>query len=170
MWLFLAGEVMIFGAMIFAFEIYYSEHQDSFKAASQHLHYYHGVVNTIVLLTSSYFVALGEAKSKRLLIILAAVLGCVFVGIKSHEYYSLIQEGRFMTHFTNISSGEKIFYIFYGSMTLLHAVHVLGGVTLLAIAAKTMNHNFIQNTALFWHFVDLVWVFLFPLFYLLGQH
>lgn len=174
MWMFIASEVMIFGVLIFLFEINYAHFPEAFEAGSKELHFYHGTVNTVILLTSSYFVALSEAKKSRWCLVVAMVLGCVFLGVKGNEYYELIHEGKFLTDFvSSIPQHKKMFFTFYGFMTMLHALHVILGILAIAMVWWSMNKNpkvdYQHNVGLYWHFVDLVWVFLYPLFYLLGH-
>ena len=174
MWLFLASEAMIFGALILLFEINFARYPDAFVAASGEIHFLHGTINTIVLLTSSYFVALSQAKQQRIWLVYAMVLGLLFLGIKSSEYYDLTKEGKFIFYFLeSVSPHHKLFFSFYGFMTLLHAAHVIIGVALMGLVWKRMKGNHSEelheNVGLYWHFVDLVWVYLYPMFYLSGH-
>lgn len=174
MWLFLASEVLLFGVLIFLFEVMHLKYPQEFTAGSQELHFLHGTVNTVILLTSSYLLALGLLKRQRFYLLLALVLGAAFMGIKGHEYYGLIHEGKFVLNFgSEITSGKKMFFTFYGFLTMLHMLHVLAGMILLGGLWWMMKHKpdeeIEENVGLYWHFVDLVWVFLYPLFYLLGK-
>lgn len=174
MWLFLASEVLIFGVLITLFELNYKNYAIAFKEASHEIHFVHGTVNTVVLLTSSYFVALGLHSKKRIFILLSMLLGLAFLGIKATEYIDLTREGKFIFGFAeNVLPEKKLFFTFYGFMTLLHALHLIFGVFLLGIVWWAMKKNeheeFAENVGLYWHFVDLVWVYLYPMFYLLGH-
>jgi cytochrome c oxidase subunit 3 len=174
MWLFISSEILIFGVLIYLFEIKYAAFHEEFQAGSKELHFVHGTINTVILLTSSYLVALSEAKKSRMCLALAMVLGCVFLGVKGHEYYGLIHEGKFVLNFLEtIPHHRRLFFTFYGFMTMLHALHVILGIMALAMVWWSMNKkpkvDYQQNVGLYWHFVDLVWVFLYPLFYLLGH-
>ncbi|MGE3610598.1 MAG: cytochrome c oxidase subunit 3 [Bacteriovoracaceae bacterium] len=174
MWLFIASEVLIFGALIMLFEINYSKFHLPFKLASKELHYYHGIINTFILLTSSYLVALSQAKKRRIYVLGAIFLGFCFLMVKGHEYYGLIEEKKFVFNFLEtIPIHQKLFFTFYGFLTMLHALHVILGILVLIIVwwqmEKEIDPEFQENVGLYWHFVDLVWVYLFPLFYLLGH-
>jgi cytochrome c oxidase subunit III len=170
MWLFLASEILIFGVLIFLFQLTYFSNIADFKSASHDLHFYHGTFNTVVLLTSSYFVALSEHTHRRFFLLLAIALGFVFLGVKGYEYYDLTMEGKFPLHFLPMAKGKILFFSYYGFMTFLHLIHVLIGMSFLAYAwYEKEDHKLQQNVGLYWHFVDIVWVFLYPLFYLLGH-
>lgn len=174
MWLFLASELMIFGVLIMLFEINFGRYEIAFMEASGDIHFLRGTINTIVLLTSSYFVALSLEKKQRHWLVLAILLGLIFLMIKGSEYYALTEEGKFILNFSpNVRPEEKLFFTFYAFLTFLHSLHVLVGVGLLAAVWKMMRnkdpHEFHENVGLYWHFVDLVWVYLYPMFYLLGH-
>jgi cytochrome c oxidase subunit 3 len=189
MWVFLGAEIIFFGAIVLAFVYSRSAFPQQFAAASNQTKVVLGTINTAVLLTSSLFVALAvrDARKERrggtgLWLLLAAVLGCAFLGIKITEYAEEIREGLlpgtgFRIEGVDRSRGE-LFFTFYFVMTGLHALHVLIGVgLLLVIAGKAFagrftkeNHNMVEVGGLYWHFVDVVWIFLFPLLYLLGRH
>lgn len=174
MWLFLVSEIMIFGALIMMFEMNYARFHLAFQEGSRELHFSHGTINTVILLTSSYFVALSQAKKERFYVLLAIVLGFIFLGVKGHEYYGLIEEKKFLINFLETIPGNKrLFFTFYGFLTMLHALHVILGILVLGIVwwqmRKEVNEEFHENVGLYWHFVDLVWVYLYPLFYLLGR-
>lgn len=170
MWLFLASELLIFGVLIFLFQLTANSHWRDFQIASNDLHFYHGMFNTIVLLTSSYFVALAEHTKKRFWLLLAVALGFVFLGVKGHEYYDLTIHGKFPLHFLPLPKGQTLFFSYYGFMTFLHGIHVIIGMMMLGYAWwEKEDHGLHENVGLYWHFVDIVWVFLFPLFYLLGR-
>ncbi len=189
MWVFLGAEIIFFGAIILSFVYYRSVFPLQFASASNHTKVVLGTINTAVLLTSSLFVALAvrDARKERRggtggWLLLAAVLGGAFLGIKFTEYAEEIREGllpgaAFRIEGVDRGRGE-LFFIFYFVMTGLHALHVLIGVgLLLVIAGKAFvgqftkeNHNMVEVGGLYWHFVDVVWIFLFPLLYLLGRH
>ncbi len=189
MWVFLGAEIIFFGAIILSFVYYRALFPGQFATASNHTKVVLGTVNTAVLLTSSLFVALSvrDARLERrrgtgLWLLLAAVLGCAFLGIKFTEYAEEIREhllpgAGFRIEGVDRGRGE-LFFIFYFVMTGLHALHVLIGILLLlAVAGKAFaghftkeNHNMVEVGGLYWHFVDVVWIFLFPLLYLLGRH
>jgi cytochrome c oxidase subunit 3 len=189
MWVFLAAEIVFFGAIILAFAYYRSAYPVDFARAGNHTKVALGTVNTAVLLTSSLLVALAVRESVKerrwavaLLLASAAALGLVFLAVKFTEYRLEIDEGllpggRFRIQGVDRAHGE-LFFIFYFIMTGIHALHVLVGVGLLSVVAwKALlgeftreNHNAVEVSGLYWHFVDVVWIFLFPLLYLLGRH
>jgi heme/copper-type cytochrome/quinol oxidase subunit 3 len=168
-WWFLASEIMVFGGLIASYVVFRLG-SATWADASHHLSMTFAAVNTVVLLTSSYtvvraFVAAeqGDLGAFRLNLGLTVLGGLLFLGIKALEYTTEIRAG-----FTP-SSG--IFWSFYYTMTGLHALHVLGGVVvnviILVAAAGSLKRPYrVELAGLYWHFVDLVWIFLFPLLYL----
>jgi cytochrome c oxidase subunit 3 len=174
MWIFLASEALLFGSLIALYQIFYYRNHHEFKLAAADLHFYLGTLNTVVLLTSSALVARAQEKNDRRGLLAAIFLGLIFLGIKSHEYVSLTESGKFPLHFGNLLQSHKLFFTFYGYLTFLHSIHVLIGIALLSyvwwIYRKRADHERIEeNIGLYWHFVDIVWVFLYPLFYLAGR-
>lgn len=170
-WWFLASEITVFGGLITSY-IVVRLGGAGWGEAAAHLNFTLGLINTFVLLTSSLTVVLafqavedGNPRRLRAFLGLTILLGLVFLGIKALEYTGEIQHG-FLP-----SSG--IFWSFYYGMTGLHALHVLGGIAanlLLFISAfgsrlKSSQHR-VELVGLYWHFVDIVWIFLFPLLYL----
>lgn len=168
-WWFLASEIMLFGGLIASYLVFRLG-GPGWADASHHLSAPLAALNTLVLLTSSYtvvraFVAAerGDARGLRTNLGLTVLGGLLFLGIKAVEYTTEIRAG-----FTP-SSG--IFWSFYYTMTGLHALHVLGGivvnvVVLVATASSLEHPHRVELAGLYWHFVDLVWIFLFPLLYL----
>ncbi len=186
MWAFLATEVLFFGALIAAYFNYRIWFGAEFIAAARMTKVVFGTVNTGVLLTSSACMAMAvnsyEAGSKRapvLWLSATALLGLAFIGIKSVEYWLEYQEHLVPAlNFDLQRHGgvAEIFFMFYFCATGLHAVHLLIGiglVTWLAIWIGTGRINRASSTTrligLYWHFVDIVWIFLFPLIYLAGR-
>ena len=187
MWAFLATEVLFFGALIAAYFNYRIWFGAEFIAAARMTKVVFGTVNTGVLLTSSACMAMAvnsyEAGSKRapvLWLSATALLGLAFIGIKSVEYWLEYQEHLVPAlNFDLQRHGgvAEIFFMFYFCATGLHAVHLLIGiglVTWLAIWIGTGRINRASSTTrligLYWHFVDIVWIFLFPLIYLAGRN
>jgi cytochrome c oxidase subunit 3 len=185
MWAFLATEVLFFGALFVAYLIYLTAYPGAFGEASAHLDVLRGAINTAVLLTSSLTVALAvhaaeERSRRRLLLFLLATmaLGIVFLGIKASEYYTEYEEQlipglNFVWEGTDPQHAQ-LFFSFYFIMTGLHALHMIIGIAVVAVmAALTWRTRFPQGSApierfgLYWHFVDVVWIFLFPLLYLI---
>lgn len=198
MWLFLATEVLLFGGFFTAYIVYRLSYPDVFAEAAQHLaipaelpwylqSLFLGTVNTAVLLTSSLAMALAvhaaqEGKQRRIVGYLAITLGlaAVFLGIKALEYYLKYLEGL-APGFNYTYDGQQplvamLFFLLYYIGTGLHAIHMLIGMGVISVIAvmaarKRFAEEYytpVEMTGLYWHFVDIVWVFLFPLFYLIG--
>lgn len=188
MWAFLATEIMFFGAAFTGYAVYRWKYPAAWAEASQHLGLLLGTINTGVLLTSSLTMALAvdavRQNQRGTLRYLAAtmVLGWVFLGIKGWEYFEKWQDhhipGRlFEWHGTEPGGQAELFFSFYFALTGCHALHMLIGlVFLLFLFRKTQHHQFspeyytpIELTGLYWHFVDCIWVVLFPLLYLIDR-
>jgi len=200
MWLFLVTEIMFFGGMFCAYLIYRLAHFNDFAAASRSLNIKLGAGNTVVLLLSSLTVVLAvnaaqRGKRKLLVFYLIAtiVLGLAFLGVKAVEYHD-----KFVEHhvpgpgfnFVEEHAAEhserapvnqqyaQMFFSLYFVMTGMHAIHMIIGVGLFAGLAVMAwkgrydeNYNTpVENAGLYWHFVDVVWIYLFPLLYLISRH
>jgi cytochrome c oxidase subunit III len=191
MWIFLCTEVMFFGGLFLAYTIYRNQDEAAFAAASHQLDLFWGSVNTVVLLTSSLTMALAvhaaeSLQRKQLIALLTAtlVLGSVFIGIKGMEYYhkylhELMPLAGLPFVWEGSSAGHaEMFFNLYFLMTGVHALHMLIGLgILLVLLFKASRGGLLGDfsapvrvTGLYWHFVDIVWVFLFPLLYLIGAH
>jgi cytochrome c oxidase subunit III len=189
MWVFLATEVMFFGGMILGYTYYRSLYSQGFAAASNHLDVLLGSINTAVLICSSLSMALAvhgaESGNNRGVVrslLLTIVLGSVFLGIKFFEYYHKFEEhlipGGAFAFEGPLARPAEIFFSFYFAMTGMHALHMVIGIGLLSVLAwQARRGRFapsyytpVELTGLYWHFVDIVWIFLFPLLYLLGRH
>jgi len=171
-WWFLASEIMVFGGLIISYTLFRIQH-GGWAAEAAHVNWRLGALNTLVLVTSSLtmILAYGAVESDdrpRVVryLALTVALGLAFLGIKSFEYTHEIREG-----FTPFSG---LFWSFYFMMTGLHALHVTAGIVLnamLLILAKRgtlwpLRQQRVEFAGLYWHFVDVVWIFLFPLLYL----
>jgi cytochrome c oxidase subunit 3 len=185
MWTFLATEVMFFGGLFLAYAIYRASYHEAFREASHHLNVWLGAVNTLVLLTSSYTMALavhysraGEKAPLVRYLWLTILLGTLFLVIKAFEYYSEIHHGLLPGRFFDRSlypPHVELFYVGYFIMTGLHATHMIVGLAILIVlvfmarrGTFTPQYNTpVDMTGLYWHFVDVVWIFLFPLLYLI---
>ncbi len=182
-WLFLLTEVMLFGGLFILYAAYRTVHAEGFHQASRELDRTIGTANTAVLITSSLLVALGALglrDGKRrpgvLALLGAAALGLVFLTVKGFEWAAKFEHGLFpgAPVLAQKSPGEILFFGLYFVMTGLHAVHVLVGVGLLigvaTIAARRAGSGLaaVEGVGLYWHLVDIIWVFLFPLLYLIG--
>jgi cytochrome c oxidase subunit III len=182
MWLFLFTELLLFGGMFLLYSIYRSEHAHQFFLAASELDTFIGTVNTLVLLTSSLTVALSiEAlrRSRRKLsitmLILTILFGVVFMINKYFEWSTKIHHGIYPGSETllSMSDGEMLFFNLYYVMTGLHGLHVLVGMVVLSVmlvfVTKGNQSSVIrlESSGLYWHLVDIIWIFLFPLFYLI---
>jgi cytochrome c oxidase subunit 3 len=189
MWVFLATEVLFFGALFLAYTVYRLRFPEIFRAASEHTLVAIGTVNTAVLLFSSFtmVMAVRAAEFQRRatlvwMLVVTALLGTTFLGVKAFEYTHEIQEGLFPGSHFQFTEGDpftaRMFFYLYFLMTGVHAVHVTIGVVMLAIFAVRARittrlerlSTSVDLLGLYWHFVDIVWVFLFPLIYLVGRH
>ena len=188
MWIFLATEVLFFGAVIFAYTVYRGLYYRPFVEGSHHLSVLLGGINTAVLLCSSLCMAMGvhaaqRGDSKRLImyLVVTVLIGAVFLGIKGLEYYDHYTEHLFPGLDFNYPGSDpnyvELFMIFYFVLTGMHAVHMLIGlgvlVTLVILAKRgkfsEAYYGPVDIGGLYWHFVDIVWVFLFPLLYLVDK-
>jgi cytochrome c oxidase subunit 3 len=199
MWLFLATEVMFFGGLFTAFAVYRTASPEEVALASRHLNVALGCVNTVVLLGSSLTMAMAvraaRLRAHRPLLVwlgMTMTLGAGFLGIKAVEYTGdyherLIPGWDFQVPDADRSTVEQqaldprqmeMFYVLYFFMTGLHAVHLVVGITLVGVMAVLSWRRWfsgggatqIEVTGLYWHFVDIVWVFLYPLLYLIDVH
>ncbi len=184
MWLFLFTELLLFGGLFLVYAIYRMMNQEAFLEASRHLNVVMGTVNTVVLLTSSLTVALsvsalqrGETKRSLLLLIATLLFAATFLVIKYFEWSAKIGHGLFpgMEYYNALPPGERLFFFLYFFMTGLHGLHVIVGGVFIAIVmnkikkGKVAKERYIllENAGLYWHLVDIIWIFLFPLFYLI---
>ena len=189
MWVFLLTEILFFGGAFLVYTVYRHIYHDAFVVASHELDVTLGTINTAVLIGSSLTMALAvhaaQTGSKRLIqifLILTILLGCVFLGIKSVEYAHKFHEhhvpGPFFEFDTKYARTAQIFFSLYFMMTGLHALHMVIGIgVMLVILWQASGGRFsaeyyvpVEVTGLYWHFVDIVWIFLFPLLYLIGRH
>jgi len=189
MWAFLATEVMFFGAALTAYTVNRFLYPVAFAAGSNQLNLVLGSINTAVLLCSSLSMAMAVraaqmGKQRQLIpfLLLTMILGAAFLAIKGTEYYHdwqehLIPGPGFDFKGPNANKVELFFFIYF-FVTLLHALHmtigigVVGYVAILAWLRRISPERYmpVEITGLYWHFVDIVWVFLFPLLYLIGRH
>jgi cytochrome c oxidase subunit 3 len=189
MWVFLLTEIMFFGGMFVGYAVYRVLYPEAFVAGSHHLDVVLGGINTAVLLGSSLTMALAVhaaqvGERQQLIRFLAGTLGLglVFLGIKAVEYAHkfaahLVPGSRFVYDGPHMPQ-VQLFFSFYFSMTGMHALHMLIGIGLLSMLIRLAwrgrfspdYHTPVELVGLYWHFVDVVWIFLFPLLYLLGRH
>lgn len=184
MWLFLFTEILLFGGLFLLYSVYFSNFPEAFSEAGRHLNVVLGAANTVILLTSSLFAAMSltalqmneRARSVRLLsgTILCAL---AFLAIKYVEWSDKIRDGIYPNspQLADAPQGEAVFYSLYYMTTGLHGIHVLIGAILLGWigimvhTGKLTSDNsvLLENGALYWHLVDLIWIFIFPLYYLI---
>ncbi len=185
MWLFLASEILLFTALFAAYGVYRYLYANAFSQASRGLETWLGGVNTFVLVTSSFTVAMGldaivKGKNRRsaALFGLSILLGCAFMVLKGIEYRHHFLHAELPGQFYGgpiAGSGGAMFFALYFLITGLHAFHVVVGMTVLGvIGARTwlgkydaQSHVPVELAGLYWHLVDLIWIFVFPLIYLI---
>jgi cytochrome c oxidase subunit 3 len=195
MWVFLATEVMFFGGFFLCYLVYRAAYPIAFQAGSNELDLAMGTANTAVLIGSSLTMALavraaqlGKRKHIVLFLLLTMLLGSIFLGVKVVEYgqkfehhlwpgesFHYVPHG----HFADADPAHvRIYFSLYFAMTGTHAAHMIIGIAIMLFMLRPAwrgawnadNHNFVEGFGLYWHFVDIIWIFLFPLLYLLGRH
>jgi cytochrome c oxidase subunit 3 len=189
MWVFLVTEILFFGGLFLVNTVYRHQYSRAFAEASRHLDITLGTFNTAVLIVSSltmalavYSAATGRRKAIVVFLLVTMVLGAVFLGVKaveySHKFHDHLVPGPSF-HFPGPDARPaEIFFSLYFTMTGLHAVHMIVGIgllTTLVLQARKGRytpeyHTPVEVCGLYWHFVDIVWIFLFPLLYLIGRH
>jgi cytochrome c oxidase subunit 3 len=191
MWAFLATEVMFFGGLFTGYAVYRNLYPLAFSLASRHLDVTLGTANTIVLIGSSLTMALaireaqiGRRRQQVVYLLATMLLGATFLCVKGVEYHHkwvdhLLPGPSFdVAAFGAEGPHARIFYSFYFVMTGVHAFHMIVGLGLMAWITRRaargdfvpVHHTALEMTGLYWHFVDVVWIFLFPLLYLIGRH
>jgi len=187
MWLFLGTEVLLFAGLFLGYSVYRHFYHETFHHASRHLNLVLGTINTVVLITSSFTVAMalhsvkqGKNKIAAALLMFTIACACAFLVIKGFEYAEKFEEGALpgkWFHFHEMEGfpGANMFYTVYFLTTGLHAFHVIVGMAILSwvlinVARGRFTpkyHMGVELGGLYWHLVDLVWIFLFPLLYLI---
>lgn len=211
MWVFLVTEIMFFGGMFLAYTLYRGKYPESFAVASNHLAIWLGAINTVILICSSFTMALavyctqvGKQQLQIIFLILTMIFGGAFLGIKAVEYREKYHDNLIPGHLIpghpfnpvvnphgaphdpkklDLIEGASVrqvelFYWIYFAMTGMHALHMIIGLGIMSFLLYFSirgrygpeYHNPIEITGLYWHFVDIIWIFLFPLLYLLGRH
>jgi cytochrome c oxidase subunit 3 len=193
MWVFLVTEVLFFGGMFMTYTLNRSTYPDVFGEASRSINLTLGAVNTVVLIGSSLTMAMsvwaaqvGKKQLVTIFLILTLILGTVFLGIKGVEYHEKFVEHHVPGLNFNFEPGASVstnahaqlFFSLYFAMTGLHALHmIIGAGLLLWLIKESMRGRFtveyntpVELVGLYWHFVDIVWIFLFPLLYLIDRH
>ena len=189
MWIFLVTEIMFFGGLFMAYIVYRTTYPDAWVKSSQELNVYMGGLNTAVLICSSITMALavrsaqvGSRRGQIVNLILTILLGSTFLVVKYFEYAAKFEHhlvpGPHFGPTPALPFGSQIFFSLYFIMTGIHAAHMIVGIVLMSvILVMAWRGRFtpdyygpIEVSGLYWHFVDIVWIFLFPLLYLLGFH
>jgi cytochrome c oxidase subunit 3 len=185
MWLFLATEILLFGGLFCAYSYYRVLFPEAWHECSKHLNRPFGLIETFDLITSSftmvmaiYFTRIGKRKASVIMLLLTISMGLLFLCLHGYEYYHEWLEGALpgkFYHFEEVTAqGAPMFFAVYFLMTGLHSAHVLIGAGVLAVIAfftargeysASYDHP-LDLGGLYWHLVDLIWIFLFPLLYL----
>ncbi len=189
MWVFLLTEVMFFGGMFGGYTVYRNLYPEAFASSSQFMNLGIGAFNTAVLICSSLTMVLavrgaqiGSKKTLILFLVLTLFLGCVFLGLKVVEYHEKwvdhhIPGPGFRYEESRFFHQAQILFFLYFAMTGMHAMHMIVGAGLLTTLIVMASRNRfsaawytpVEMIGLYWHFVDIVWIFLFPLLYLIGR-
>lgn len=189
MWTFLITEVLFFGGMFASYAVYRNMYYEAFASTSRYMNVPLGATNTGVLICSSLTMAmavrsaqLSQRKALIRYLVLTMFFGAVFLGIKAYEYHEkwvehLVPGFGFQYENTQFVHNAQILFFLYFAMTGMHAIHMIVGfglLTYLMVKAykNTFNEHYftpVEMIGLYWHFVDIVWIFLFPLLYLIGD-
>lgn len=186
LWIFLATELIFFGGLFLGYSVYRWTYPGGFAAAGARTDVVIGTVNTLLLLTSSATMAVAAWAGRAGLrgqtmgaLVLTALLGAGFLGLKALEYRNDIDEGLVpgSPAFPVAEPGAQLFVSYYWAMTGLHTAHLVIGVAAVALAAWRLwrgtldwrGTGFLHVLGLYWHFIDVIWVVLFPLLYLMGR-
>ncbi|MFH1155109.1 MAG: cytochrome c oxidase subunit 3 family protein [Pseudomonadota bacterium] len=184
MWLFLYTEIMLFGGLFILYAAYYKRYMADFVLAGKELNLVFGTANTVILLVSSFAVAASitamrqdSRKAAVRFLMLALVLGGVFLVNKYMEWGHKIELGIYPNSpaLEGSPHGRILFFSLYYIITGLHGIHIIIGMTLLAVSMVMIlkgrvtrtRYVLLENAGLYWHLVDLIWIFIFPLFYLI---
>ncbi len=186
MWLFLVTEILLFGGLFVGFAIMQSMHPEAFLAGHHHLDRTLGFINTLVLLASSYTMVravhsarTGKRQQLVIFLLITLMFAAMFLGIKYFEYSHKIHEGllpgRYYHHAGDTVPGQFMFFSFYFMMTGLHGIHILAGMLAISwLVFRSRRGDFspayytpVDLVGLYWHLVDIIWIYLFPLLYLI---
>jgi cytochrome c oxidase subunit 3 len=185
MWLFIFTELFLFAGLFIVFSVYRFKYHEAFHLAGQELNVTVGTINSIILLLSGMTMGISyltiQKGLKRLtiwLLSITIVLGIIFLVNKYFEWKVKLEHGLYpgSQELINLSKGDILFFGLYFFMTGLHALHLIAGLVLIAVViggvlrdkVNSTKYSLLENTSLYWHLVDLVWIFLFPLFYLIN--
>jgi cytochrome c oxidase subunit 3 len=177
MWLFICTEILLFGGLFLLYSVYRYKHPGDFHEASLDLSRFAGTLNTIVLITSSLTAAMavhelreGRVARSRLFIGATLLFALTFLTVKGFEWGAKFEHGLYpnAAHLLSLPPGQILYFGLYFTMTGLHAIHVIVGMGIFGYGLRSMRPMLIENATLFWHLVDVIWIFLFPLFYLIS--
>ena len=184
MWLFLYTELMLFGGLFVLYAVYYYKYSNDFTSGGAEMELFYGTLNTAILLTSSFCVAASieaiKKNSKKLAIVLlylTCLFGIIFLMNKYVEWSNKFSHGIYpgSERLAGSAKGVQIFFGLYFTLTGLHALHVLIGTSLMGTCLFLTEKGkitgskviILENSGLYWHLVDIIWIFIFPLFYLI---
>jgi len=184
MWLFLYTELLLFGGLFLVYMVYRELNSEAFLLASFKLNVWMGTFNTVLLITSSMTVAMsitalqkGNKKLSVTLMWLTILAALGFLIVKYFEWSAKFEHGLFpgMEHYDSLPMGERLYFYLYFFMTGLHGLHVIIGAIFIIFVIRGVNkgtvtperYSLSENAGLYWHLVDLIWIYLFPLFYLI---
>ncbi|MGM0565895.1 MAG: cytochrome c oxidase subunit 3 family protein [Bacteroidota bacterium] len=184
MWLFIFTEILLFGGLFVVYSVYRYLHPEAFKLAAEELDWVIGTVNTVILLVSSMTIAMSISaiqknnKKFALQLLYATVfLAIVFMVNKYFEWGAKIEHGFYPSSdvLQELGFGTILYFGLYFMMTGLHALHIIIGIVVIGFIIYYLHkdkithddHQLLENGGLYWHLVDLIWIFLFPLFYLI---
>jgi cytochrome c oxidase subunit 3 len=185
MWLFIFTEILLFGGLFVVYTVYRNKYPGAFHLAHLELDIKLGTINTIILLVSSATVAMSisaiQKSHKKMalgLLAITIILALAFLVNKYFEWTAKFHHGIYpgSEHLLQLSHGDNLFFTLYFTMTGIHALHIIVGLVLLSFVFIRIVQNkvnsekyvFLENGGLYWHLVDLIWIFLFPLFYLIA--
>lgn len=184
MWLFIFTELLLFGGLFITYSVYRFRNPDAFHLAAEELDRTVGTINTIVLLISSATIAMALSAVQlrkiglaKLLTSITILLAIVFLVNKYFEWGTKFEHQLYpgSEYLMGLSQGEILFFGLYFAMTGLHALHIIIGMILMFVVLGRLqnkrithdNYSLLENSGLYWHLVDIIWIFLFPLFYLI---
>jgi len=184
MWIFIFTEILLFAGLFIVYAVYRYINADAFFTAGKELDTTFGAVNTVILLVSSMTIAMSitaiQKNNKKLsiwLMVVTVILALAFLVNKYFEWSVKFEHGIYpgSAHLASLPQGEILFFGLYFSMTGLHALHVIAGmIFIMVVLSKTIKnkvrfdrYSILENAGLYWHLVDVIWIFLFPLFYLI---
>lgn len=186
-WLFMVTEILMFGGLFVAYAIFHGIYPEMFAEGASYLNWKMGFLNTLVLIFSSltmamgiYFIQHGQKQKANIALITTILCGFVFMVVKyfeyTHKFHDGIFPGKFFTHEGIEHANLALYFSFYFTMTGLHGLHVIIGMSLITwVLIRNIRGDFdkdhytaVEGVGIFWHIVDLIWIYLFPILYLIG--